>query len=218
MNKVCLISLVCFLTACLCGDNAQEKQKNGSLEKIVKKITLNEVADNFYAVEPGKLYRSSQLFGEKLEQYIKTYDIKTIVNLRGVYKRAVWWKSEDDVCKKLGVNLYNIKMSSSRFPSKQQLTTLLDVYDTAELPILIHCMSGINRTGQAAALWVLEKQGGNQEDALEQFAEKYGYKEAFFPTKKFFIQEVWQGRVWLETEYDPKKITALYHKQKRKRS
>lgn len=182
-----------------------------------KNIVLSEVADNFYPVEEGKLYRTSQLVGKTLEGYIQKYGIKTIINLRGPRKRASWWKSEHRVSKKMGVTLINIRMSSSRFPSKEQLKMLLDSYDLAEKPMMIHCLSGVNRTGQAAALWIMEKkENGTREEALEQFDEKFGYNETAFPSKKFFIEHVWQGRDGLE-KYNVQDAVALYNKQKKKK-
>ena len=44
---------------------------------------IKEFFDNFHVVEKGKFYRSQQLSPEKLGHYLKKYNIKTLINLRG---------------------------------------------------------------------------------------------------------------------------------------
>src|SRR5438067_1051286 len=52
----------------------------------------DKISENFHTVEKKKLYRSAQLSPKVLKNYIKTYGIKTVINLRGVDHKAAWWQ------------------------------------------------------------------------------------------------------------------------------
>ena len=87
---------------------------------------------------------------------------------------------------------------------KQGEIVFLQVPECAK-PILIHCQWGANRTGEAAAIWKIYKQGESKEKALDQLSIKYGHIKSKNSAKDFFIS-IWQGRKWLEKQYDPKKV------------
>ena len=93
-------------------------------------------------------------------------------------------------------------MSANSIPSKENLLKLLSLYYEAPRPILIHCQGGADRTGEAAALWVLTQMGQSKHEALKQLALKYGHQESKKPAKAHFIR-MWQGRDWAFNEYDP---------------
>jgi len=171
-------------------------RKNSSINCIRK------LFDNFHSVERGVLYRSKQLSKKRLEKYIKRLDLKTIINLRGPNPTRSWWRQEKALAQKHGLKFYNLAMTARSLPSKQHLLKLLDIYKTAPKPILIHCYSGADRTGEAAALWVLEHQKKHKNIALKQLSFKYGYVRSKHPAKHFFIS-IWQGKKWLTATYDP---------------
>ncbi|KKQ48362.1 MAG: Protein tyrosine/serine phosphatase [candidate division TM6 bacterium GW2011_GWF2_38_10] len=163
---------------------------------------LTRMLHNFHAVEPGVLYRSSQLSASMLSTIIKKYGIKTIVNLRGRNEHKAWWQTEQTIAQTHKVTFINIPMSAQHLPQKQHLITLLETYNTAPRPMLIHCYSGSDRTGEAAALWVLEQQKKGKHSALKQLSLRYGHIPRVYPAKRFFIK-LWQGIPWLNNEYDP---------------
>ena len=163
---------------------------------------LTRMLHNFHAVEPGVLYRSSQLSASMLTSTIKKYGIKTIINLRGCNEHKAWWEAEQTIAQRHNVTFINIPMSAQRLPKKHHLLTLLEAYNTAPRPILIHCYSGSDRTGEAAALWVLEQQKKEKKFALKQLSLRYGHIPRIYPAKRFFIK-LWQGIPWLHNEYDP---------------
>ncbi len=185
----------------------------GPLFNPAKHLTQVAVAlstDNFYAVDEGKLYRSAQLSPKRLTQRIKKYGIKTIVNLRDEALTSKVIAQEKVVCNNNNVVFVNIPMvntfmSKSAITSKAHIRQLLAVYDDEKKyprPLLIHCKAGADRTGEAAAMWVLEKQrhASRQEaidKALAQLRPKYAHIEVQFPAKRAFIQS-WPGRQWLD--------------------
>ena len=161
--------------------------------------------DNFHCVENGKLYRSRQLSARQLENYIKKKGIKTLINLRGKNENSNWWQKEKAVAKKNGVKFYNLSMYSKALTSKKDVIKLLKIYRTAKLPILVHCLGGADRTGEACALWLLYIQKKSKKEALQQLSIKYRYLNSQSPLKRFFINS-WKGEKWLKYEYDPKKL------------
>ena len=160
------------------------------------------LTNNFYEVDPGKLYRSAQLSVEELEDYVKQYGIKTVINLRGRDPSQKWWVEENAWLQKHTIAYFNIPMDAHTLTTKEHLFELLNIYDRAELPILVHCRVGADRTGEAVALWALEKQKKTKQEALEHLDPTYGHSKIMHPAKRFLV-EIWQGRVWLEKEYEP---------------
>lgn len=164
---------------------------------------INRLVENFHVVEKGKLYRSAQLSARSLEHEIKKHNIKTVINLRGTHCNEGWWHAEKNVCAQQQVRHYDIAMSASSLSSRENLLKLLEIYDTAEQPILIHCQSGADRTGEAAAIWVLEKMHQTNHEAAKQLSALYGHFSSRFPEKDRLIA-LWRGREWLKNEYQVK--------------
>lgn len=162
---------------------------------------LKDHVQNFFEVDPGKFYRSQQLKPDVLKSYIKRYGIKTLINLRGENEKD-WYYGELAITKEMGISFYSIPMSAVVLSSRQDLLKLLDLYDTAPRPILIHCMGGADRTGEAAALWVIEIQKKTKEEALKQLSITYGHRKLVNSAKDFLIT-IWKGRDWLAKEYNP---------------
>ena len=158
--------------------------------------------DNFHAVEHGKLYRSGQLSPKRLKRYITKYGIKTVINLRGKHPELKWWQQEHEVTTKYGATLHNIPMNSQYLSPKKQLIKLINIYEKAPKPILIHCWSGADRTGEAAALWVLQQQKQGKKQAVKQLSLRYGYFKRRKPAKRFLIN-IWQNITWLVQWYKP---------------
>ncbi|MBY0353860.1 tyrosine-protein phosphatase [Candidatus Babeliales bacterium] len=166
--------------------------------------------DNFFAVEKGALYRSRQLSPRRLQHYLKKHNIKTVINLRGTNTHKHWWRQELAAVDALDVKFFNISMNASGMSSKNNLVKLLSLYQNAPKPILIHCKSGTDRTGEAAALWVLEQQKRSKKAALKQFSFlKHGYITRRRPAKKLLIK-IWQNYQWLVERYNPCHYAQLF--------
>ncbi len=159
--------------------------------------------DNFHVVQEGALYRSAQLSGHELDTYIKRYGIKTIINLRGKYPEQRWYVDEKASVDRNNVMLCDIPNDADILTSKENLITLLNIFDHASRPLLVHCLAGADRTGEASALWVIDQQGKSNNEALAQLVPEYRHNERLHPEKKFLIK-IWRGREWLYNEYDPK--------------
>lgn len=121
-------------------------------------------------VEPGKFYRSGLLTAKGLEQAIKQYGIKTVINLMDedpdpTLRQAYFNGArvpERDVCERSGAKymfLYVDLTSRFRVGLEQPKTIeqfLQVVHDPANLPVLLHCRAGLHRTGELTAVYRIE--------------------------------------------------------------
>ncbi len=123
---------------------------------------------NFHALAGGEVYRSGQLNPTMLEWRVKQHTIRTVVSLRKPNPDEEWYQSEMALCKKLGVEHFDLSWSKNHLPKPASLAELIRIYDEGPKPMLVHCQGGTHRSGVASAVFVL-LDGGTVEDAREQF-------------------------------------------------
>lgn len=119
-----------------------------------------------------------------------------------------WWQKENQVTKECGIKFYNIPMRAQALSKKENIYKLLRVYKEAPRPILMHCKSGSDRTGEAAALWKLEEEKASKKNAFKQLSMRYGYFRHRRPAKYFLIQ-IWQDCNWFACQYDHKNYPII---------
>ena len=108
---------------------------------------------NFHPITEGEAYRSAQLDMDELEYYIKQYNIRSILNLRGMNPTKPWYKEEITCCDANNIKHYDISLSSDKEPSREDIRKLREIFTDAPRPVLIHCLSGADRSGLVAAMW-----------------------------------------------------------------
>jgi protein tyrosine/serine phosphatase len=171
---------------------------------------------NFDEIAPG-VYRSNHPNHTRFESYAKLH-IKTVLNLRGVAQQP-HYLFEEESCEKLGMTLVNVQMAARRAPRRDELCDLLDAFATMERPFLMHCKSGADRTGLAAAIYLMVHEGATlatakqqlsfryihirrtQTGILDHFLDVYGERAARSPIS---IDD------WIRNEYDPKALTESF--------
>ena len=172
------------------------------------------VFPNIHEVEKGKLYRSGQLSLQQFKKYIQKWGIKTIINLRGESYGESWYHDELLISDYLGVEHHDISMSASRLPHRDDLIKLLDIFETAERPILVHCKGGADRTGEAVAIYMIDYMGMSKKEAQAKAQSIFTFHiESRFPAKKYFINNIYQGKDWARESYDPCKGYKFYDPQ-----
>ena len=129
---------------------------------------------NKHEVVPGRVYRSGQLAPDQLHQYVRERGIKTVVNLRG-RPFDPWYANEALATQLAGVSQEDVTTSANRLPAPGELVRLIEVFDRAEHPILIHCQQGADRTGLAAAIYLLTRPGIEYDVARQQCSARYGH-------------------------------------------
>ncbi len=108
--------------------------------------------NNFQEVVDGRIFRSAQLSGAKLEKHIRRYELKTIINLRGKNKGKEWYEREKEIAARNHVELYDLRLEALTLPAVSLLDPIVETLQSAERPLLIHCRSGVDRTGLVSAL------------------------------------------------------------------
>lgn len=134
-----------------------------------------QLVGNFHVVEDGVLYRSAQLNDNKLSDVISAYGIKSVINLRGENKGLGWYDDEMRVSAAHGVSHFNVRMTAVRDTDDATVTQLMETLRTAPRPMLIHCESGSDRTGLAAALFERFLKERPAEIAAGQISFRYGH-------------------------------------------
>ena len=114
-----------------------------------------QLTGNIDTVVPHKVYRSATLSADDLRAVIRAAHIRTVINLRGEDSSQSWYRDEVRVTNAEHVRQIDLPLSAIREPGPALLVQLTDALQTAETPMLLHCSSGSDRTGLAAALYEL---------------------------------------------------------------
>jgi len=138
--------------------------------KYVYDMNINH---NFETITEGKVYKSGVIPPDEIENYVKKYHIKSIVDLRfpgtsdlvnnpEVPKELT--AEQEAVAKIKGVNYFN--NGSDQVPKQENLDRFFKIMDNkANYPVLIHCYHGVGRAEMYSALYRIEYEGWSNEDA-----------------------------------------------------
>ena len=138
--------------------------------KYVYDININH---NFETITEGKVYKSGVIPPDEIEQYVKKYNIKSIVDLRfpgtgddvnnpEIPKELTNEKSA--VAKIKGVTYFN--NGSDQVPNQKNLDVFFKIMDDKNnYPVLIHCYHGVGRAEMYSALYRIEYEKMNKDEA-----------------------------------------------------
>jgi protein tyrosine phosphatase (PTP) superfamily phosphohydrolase (DUF442 family) len=136
---------------------------------------VGSLGENFHVVIPGCLYRSGQLSADSLAERAARQGICSVINLRGPNPGQAWYEREWAVARCQHLKLYDLPVDS-QCPTASELTELLDVLEGCPKPVLIHCQSGIDRSGIVAAISILLlDEFGSLERARTHVGWRYGH-------------------------------------------
>ncbi len=107
---------------------------------------------NMHQVAPG-VWRSNHPTHARLRD-LKAMGIRTILNLRGAGETPPFL-FEHESCRALGLELRSVGLSARAAPRQGELLKLFEAFRTVERPFVMHCKSGADRAGLAAALYLL---------------------------------------------------------------
>ncbi len=113
---------------------------------------------NLHWVTP-ELARSAQPYLGFYAAFLRPHGFRTLINLRGENAGFSWWQTEKATSAALQITHFDVRLSSRNLPSRSGLVALFDAFGKAKPPILIKCSGGQDRTGFAAALYLLETKG-----------------------------------------------------------
>jgi protein tyrosine/serine phosphatase len=147
---------------------------------------------NFHIVAQDRVYRSRQLDKAELIHYTKIYQIKSILNLRGVNAGSDWYQDELRVAQEFGVKHHDVDISANREVSDEDLNAIMSILRDAPKPILIHCKSGADRTSLIAALYLYRFEGESPDDASGQLSILYGHFPFFWNSTSAMDRTFWR--------------------------
>ena len=128
---------------------------------------------NFAAVDPGVLYRSNHPTPGRLARFVREFGIATLINLRGQCRNGADALSRDAAAR-LGLDFIDMALESRGAPQRDRILRLAGIFATMRRPALMHCKSGADRAGIAAALYVLIN-GGTSAEARRQLSFRFGH-------------------------------------------
>ena len=112
------------------------------------------------------LFRSPRPTKQKLSCWQLAYAIGAVLNLEGDAPDAV--RQEVTDCGDLGIDELRLGMSGLSRPTKEQLLTGLHYIQENQkrkIPVVVHCLHGVDRTGLVCATYRILVQGWSVEDA-----------------------------------------------------
>jgi protein tyrosine/serine phosphatase len=171
---------------------------------------------NWGVVVPGAVYRSNHPTPARLSRARRRHRIASVVNLRGATRSGSDALSRERAAR-LGLAFIDVPLSSGRAPSRETLLALVAALRNAPRPILIHCKSGADRAGLAAAVCLL-LDGASADTALAQLSLRHGHlrrsRAGILDAVLLAYGRDGNGRLpfdeWVAAEYDPAAVTATF--------
>jgi hypothetical protein len=151
--------------------------------------------ENLGVVDPGRVLRSAQP-GAGFRDLVRGRGLRSVLNLRGGSFADPWYTAEVVTARREGVEFYDLFLSATRRPTRNELLTLLDLFGRCRYPLLIHCKSGSDRTGLACALYRMAVLGEGPQRAREALTLEYGHV-ALFGTERLH-EPLDEYATWLE--------------------
>jgi len=172
---------------------------------------------NQHQVAQG-VWRSNQPSQRRLRAY-KKKGIDTVLNLRGDNGYSPYLY-EKEACDALGMTLVNLTLSARTLATRALLLELLDHFETLERPFVMHCKSGADRAGLAAALYLLHVENAPISLAKKQLSVRFIHFQSFQTGILDHMLNAYERdnefnpmpiRTWIETRYDNKRLTADFN-------
>ena len=164
---------------------------------------------NAAPVVPGVLYRANHPTPGRLAALTRRWGLRTVITLRGPTGNGSDALAREAAAR-LGLTVVDMAMDSRGAPQPERILRLAEIYRTMEAPALIHCKSGADRAGLAAAVFLLLR-GASAAEAMAQLSWRFGHVrrsrtgilDAFLLR---YAREA-EGRVgfldWVREGYDP---------------
>jgi protein tyrosine phosphatase (PTP) superfamily phosphohydrolase (DUF442 family) len=171
---------------------------------------------NLDEIAPG-VWRSNQPGPRRLRRY-RDMGIRTVLSLRGegLSSHRLF---EEEACRELGLELVTISLKARDLVSRRRLLDLLDIFDRIEKPFVMHCKSGSDRAGLAAALYLLHVEGRPVEEARKMLSWRYiHFRNSATGILDHMLDayardnaaEPMPIRRWIKSRYDPEALRAEF--------
>lgn len=199
------------------GLDAPGGRRNATIDMLVfDHGLLRKVWPNEHAVADGVI-RSNQPDPSRIRR-LAGAGVRAILNLRGATEYGSYLL-EREACAAAGIALVDFKLSSRTLPTRDEVLALDDLFARLPRPFLLHCKSGADRAGFAAALYLLLREGATVAEAKEQLSWRYLHLRSGPTGILHFMLDRYAAdtahapiafRDWIATRYDPDALTAEY--------
>jgi protein tyrosine/serine phosphatase len=183
---------------------------------LVDHGVLRLVWSNWATVVPGRLYRCNHPTPGRLARVARRHGLRSVINLRGATGNGSDALSRERAAR-LDLRFIDVPISSGMAPSREQVLALANALGLAEPPVLLHCKSGADRAGFAAAVFLV-MEGRTVADAIRHLSLRFGHLRrsragALDAVLLHFATEA-EGRKsfldWVREDYDPAAATAAF--------
>src|SRR5690606_15612806 len=82
---------------------------------------------------------------------------------------------EQEACRRYGIELVNYKVRSRAAPSRAEVKGALELFDSIQYPMLMHCKSGADRAGLMSVLYRHLKEGVPLAEAKQELSWRFGH-------------------------------------------
>ncbi|TCP44065.1 tyrosine-protein phosphatase [Rhodovulum marinum] len=184
--------------------------------QIMDHAMLRRVWTNLHRIAPGA-WRSNQPDPRRLRRF-RDMGIRSVLSLRGAGPSS-HHLFEKEACLDLGLTLVTRRLHARKLASRDTLLELLDLFETIEKPFVMHCKSGSDRSGLAAALYLLHVENRPVEEARRMLHWRFIH---FRNSRAGVLDEMLDAyaedaarapipiRDWIATRYDPAAIEARF--------
>lgn len=181
---------------------------------------LRMVWRNLAEIAPGA-WRSNQPSPGQLRRHAAK-GLRTVINLRGISSNSNYLL-EAEACAELGLVLRSCPISARRLAPRGLLLDLLDAFETAERPLLIHCKSGADRAGLAAALYLMHVEGQSAALASRQLSFRFMHFRNDSTGVLDYMLDRYAAdcaarpmpiREWIETVYDATELQIAFERER----
>lgn len=171
---------------------------------------------NFYKVADG-VYRSNHPGPWRLKKYHEK-GIVGLLNLRGA-DRFSPWLFEQEAAESYGMTLRVAKIYARRPATREEMLILIEALKTMPKPFVMHCKSGADRAGFAAAIYQVIVENVPIAKAKEQLHWRYFHLKSSKTGVVDHILDLFEARqaetgidmeTWFKTEYDPEAATQSF--------
>ena len=147
---------------------------------------------------------------------LRKMGIRALLNLRGPSAFAVYL-FEREACTTHGLTLVDHQIDAYQLSSREAYLRLFELFDTIEKPFVMHCKSGADRSGLAAAFYLLDQQNASITRAMGELSLKYAHRKNTRAGILDHLLETYAHdtrdapmpiRRWIATRYDQAAITA----------
>ncbi len=174
---------------------------------------LRGIWKNQHEITPG-VWRSNHPTEHRLKE-LKAKGIQTILTLRGDAPTA-HFLTEQEMCTRLDLPLHSIALNARAAPPQETILDLIKTFRQIEKPFVMHCKSGADRSGFAAAIYLMVIENASVSSARQMLSPRYLHFRLGRSAILDHILDCFEDSQnpdfenWVRTDYDPDAVERSF--------